>query len=203
MITLQVRFNVSEAFRGFDVVDAAGQRAAARALRRTAMNVRTLMVSEVRKDIGLPAGVVRDEVRIKVDPAALVATVGVTGRPIPLIAFSASGPVPSRGRGLGVSYRIGREGRKRISNAFIARVHGPLPSGVVSPGHTGVFVRARAAMTRKSRGAWGMNLPIKQLYGPSLPKVFAKYVPLGEQRAREQFPKNLEHEMRFALSSGR
>lgn len=196
MITT-LRFDTREAMAGLDLTDRAGTVAARRALRRTASNVRTVMVRAVRTDIGLPAATVNKEVKEQVDLPNLIATVSVSGRPIPLIAFGARGPQPTRGRGAGVSYRIGQQGRKRIKQAFIANVRGPLPSGVISPGHTGVFVRD-ATSTRKSSGAWSLNLPIRQLYGPSLPKVFQKHIPLGLARAEEQFVKNFAHELRFA-----
>lgn len=195
-----MRFNATQALARYGVLEREGTLAVRRALRRTATNVRTVMVREVRADIGLPASVVRDEIKLHVDHQALVASVSVSGRPIPLIAFGAKGPMPTRGRGRGVSYRIGRQGRKTIPKAFIARVRGPLPSGVVSPGHTGVFVRIPPSL-RTSAGAWSKNLPIKQRYGPSLPKVFEKHIPAGLARAEEQFPKNLAHELRrFALA---
>lgn len=197
MTATTVRFNIRDAIRGLQLTDQAGTVAARRALRRTASNVRTVMVRAVRTDIGLPASAVNKEVRQQVDLSNLVATVSVSGRPIPLIAFGASGPQPSRGRGRGVSYRIGQQGRKRIGHAFITRVAGPLLSGVVSPGHTGVFVRGTLS-TRRSAGAWSLNLPIRQLYGPSLPKVFQAHIPEGLARAEEQFAKNLAHELRFA-----
>lgn len=81
---------------------------------------------------------------------------------IPLIEFRARGPFPSRGRGEGVSYSL-PSGQGRRPDAFIGR----MPSG-----RRGVFVRSRLGLSRKSRGAWGPNLPIRELFGPSLSRVF-------------------------------
>lgn len=165
-------------------------RAVARALDRTATSERAALSSEVSTDVGIKVSAVKKAITIrKASRATLSTTVSCEGAAIPLIHFNAKGPVPSRGKGRGVTYRIGRQGRKTIASAFIATVRGPLPNGVVSPGHRGVFMR---------RGA--KRLPIRQLYGPSLAQVFARFVPLGEERRNETLTKNLTHEIEFALS---
>jgi hypothetical protein len=78
-----------------------------------------------------------------------------------------------------VSYRL-PGGRGRAEHAFIAT----MPSG-----HRGVFQRSS-----------GPALPIYQLHGPSLVRVFEKFLPLGASRAREQLGKNLKSEINFVLS---
>jgi hypothetical protein len=154
--------------------------ALARAINRSTDSGRTHMVRLVSKDTGISSSAVRKEVQItKATPNSLVSRITIKGRRLPLIAFSARGPEPSRGRGRGVSYRL-PTGRGRISDAFIAT----MPTG-----HRGVFKR-----TGKPR------LPIQQLYGPSLPHVFRKYLPELEKHAKEVLPKNVKHELEFALS---
>jgi len=84
--------------------------------------------------------------------------------------------VPSRGKGRGVTARLG--GRtKRYSNAFLA---------TMASGHQGVFQRKTTA-----------RLPIKELFGPSIGHVFLKLIDIGKARAIEQFGKNLVAELRF------
>lgn len=157
--------------------------AIARALNKSIASAKTVMVRVIGQDMGLKAVDVRD--RIGLRPATAnhhVATLYAHASRIPLIDFNAKSTKS------GVIYRIGSGGRQRISNAFIARVKGPLPSGVVSPGHTGVFVR---------RGK--TRLPIDQLFGPSIWGVFKKNEAVGIARGQEQLEKNLKSEFRFAL----
>jgi hypothetical protein len=188
------------------LVDFAGaslkvQRAGLRATNRALTAARTLIVQRMTRDTGLKAKVLRDHIWIK--PAVdrrPEGRIGTSLKRIPLIAFDASGPRPSRGRGTGVSYRAMGGGRTRVRDAFIANVRGPLPGGIVSGGHVGVFVRAKA-VDHKSAGAWSKNLPIKQLFGPSLGHVFAKYRPEGLARAEEMFRKTFARELEFRNSA--
>lgn len=179
MASVTVHFNTEQTVAAFDQLGRRGQTALRRALKRTAVSVRTIMASAVAKDVGIRVGSVRDEVKLRHDVEALTATISISGRRIPLIEFNASGPFPSRGRG-SVSVRSGPAGRRKIPHAFIAQMRS---------GHKGIFKRT----TTK-------RLPILELHGPSLPHVFAKYLPLGVERAEEQLGKNLEHELAFALS---
>jgi hypothetical protein len=59
----------------------------------------------------------------------------------------------------------------------------------MSSGHRGVFERRGAGRT-----------PIRELRGPSLVNVFAKFLGLGADTANEALLKNLRHEISFALS---
>lgn len=186
---ITVQFHTEQATAALDQLGRAGHVALKRALRRTATSVRAVMASAVAKDVGIRVGTVRDEVRLRIDEDALLATISVSGARIPLIEFKASGPSPSRGKGRGVSATVQGQ-RKRYPSAFIAQMRS---------GHHGVFVR-KSPSVRMSAGARSKNLPIVELRGPSLPHVFAKFIPLGIERAAEQLGKNLEHELSFALS---
>lgn len=152
-----------------------------RALNKTATSERAALSSAIAKDVGIKVGTVRDGISIqKATTSNLAARVVCRGKRIPLIELNARGPEPSRGRGRGVSYRV--EGQtRRIPNAFIATVG--------SGRHRGVF--ARKSIKR---------LPIRELFGPSIVKVFEKLVPVGEARRNEVLLKNLQHEITFALS---
>lgn len=188
------------------LVDFAGaplkvQRAGLRATNRALLAARTITIQRMTADTGLKAKDLRERIWIKeaVDSRP-EGRVGTSLKRIPLSAFDARGPQPSRGRGKGVSYRALGGGRKRQADAFIATVRGALPSGVISGGHVGVFKRA-ARLERKSAGAWSKNLPIKQLYGPSLGHVFAKYRAEGLARAEEMFRATFARELSFRSST--
>lgn len=159
-----------------------------RAVDRAAKSGRAFMRQKIAADTGIaPKNVERDIAIEKVgqEQANLV----VQGRRIPLVAFSAKGPEPSRGRGRGVSYRLpGSAGR--VSNAFIATMESK---------HRGVFKRAANAKGRGPKPNRS-QLPIIELYGPSLPHVFEKYLPDGAAHAEEALRKNLEHEISYLLT---
>ena len=157
-------------------------RATVRAMNRAITSGRALMVQRIAADTGLKSGDVRKAMTLRNATAQrLEARLGVGLKRIPLEAFNAQGPFPSRGKGRGVSYRL-RGGRGRIANAFLAQMRS---------GHRGVFVRSG-----KTR------LPIRELFGPSLGHVFAKYRPEGIERAREAFVTNWRSEMKFEASRG-
>jgi hypothetical protein len=127
-----------------------------------------------------------------------VARMATSLKRIPLIKFGARGPEPSRGKGRGVSYKLGGQGKQRVPNAFIAT----MPSG-----HRGVFVRAMGAhgplqgsLARLAKS--GGRLPIRELAGPSLGHVFARYRPEAQGIAAEFFDRNFARELKFQASRG-
>lgn len=164
------------------------QKAIVRALDRGGNAADTFISRAIAKDTGLKVSVVKDSLRRRKptisDPTSVVAT---GFRRISLFAFNAKGPVPSLGKGRGVSYRMGTgNGRNRIANAFIATMTRSGESGIHG-GHEGVFVRTGNA-----------RLPIKKLYGPSLGKVFATYRAEALARGLEVFGTTLDHELERA-----
>lgn len=181
MASFTLKFDTGNLERALQQLGNRAPSAVARALNRSAVSTRVVMARAIAQDTKLKVGTVREQVAIQeAKPAAaqLVARISVSGKRIPLIDFQARGPYPSRGRGRGVTARL-PTGKGRYPNAFIAQM---------KSGHKGVFQRAR-----KSR------LPIYELFGPSLPKVFIKYVALGLARGEESLQKNLAHEVRYAL----
>ncbi len=159
--------------------------AEARALNRTILTARTHAVRSLAEDVGLPQREVRKSMSLRrATRSELAATLTVTGRRIPLIAFGA------RQSRAGVSYGL-RRGRTVAYGAFIATMRS---------GHRGVFRRVGASV-RRSPGAWSPNLPIVELRGPSLPFVFSRRKIIAALRAAVElaYPKNLEHEMDFLL----
>lgn len=156
-----------------------------RALNRSADSGKVTMVREMSRDVGLKVSDVRDQVTVS--PAhtqRLAAQIMTTGKRIALEKFGAKGAIPSRGRGNGVSYKIGSI-RKSLPNAFRAR----MPSG-----HIGVFERTPGKFMRSNP----RRQAIHEKFGPSLPHVFRKFRAVGLARMKEQLIKNLRHEFRFA-----
>lgn len=150
----------------------------ARSLNRAGTAGKTAMVKAVRADTGIAQKNIEREIRLdKATRTVPRFVVSIAGTRIPLIAFQARGPEPSRGKGRGVSYRL-PGGRGRIPSAFIATMRS---------GHRGVFKRKT---TRR--------LPIAELRGPSLPHVFEKFFPAFRSVAEDSLLKNLRHEIDFA-----
>lgn len=174
------KLHVQDFVKQLDELRSRGPAVVVRAINRTAASERTQAKRAISADTGLRTKDV--DAALRLHPATtsnMTATVSVSGRRIPLIAFSARGPEPSRGRGRGVSYRLPK-GRGRHANAFIA---------TMKSGRRGVFVRTTPH-----------RLPITELYGPSLPKSFeTTYLGTAPDRAHATLVKNLQHEISFAL----
>ncbi|MGB7220747.1 MAG: phage tail protein [Vicinamibacterales bacterium] len=164
------------------------QRAIVRALNRSIGAARTAMIRAVAQDTGLKSRDVREALTLtKATTGIPAAALAASLKRIPLVAFNARGPEPSRGKGRGVSYRLpGSVGRN--PNAFLA---------TMKSGHRGVFIRASAlnnipATHRRPR------LPLIELHGPSVSRPFLRYRSLGEAKAEEAFLSNFEHELVFS-----
>ena len=155
-------------------------RVASAALNRTAKGVATEWKKAVSEDIGIKQSAVAKQMKVRKSKATtLQSSVSVKDRRIPLIELGARGREPSRGKGRGVTYKI-RGQRRRRGDAFIST----MPSG-----YRGVFKR-----TSKRRR------PITELHGPSIHRVFHKYLPKARARASKQFPKELQGLMRKELT---
>lgn len=161
-------------------------RAAVLAMNRALKSGRTEMARQIAADTGLKVGDVRDRMPISLATyTRALAQFGSGLKRMPLFYFKAKGPEPSKGKGRGVSYNL-LGGKNRIPNAFIA---------TMSSGHKGVFVRASGGSAKKSAGAWSKNLPIQELFGPSLGHVFAKFRPAATARISQAFDAAFEHEL--------
>lgn len=169
----QVLKNISEIPRG------PARRAIVRGLNKTATNVRTSASVAIRAKRALSAKVVRDAMAIrKATNQNLVSSLVVTGRPIPLRDYKAN----QTKRGVTVLVTPGKRTlvQHKGNKAFTIDKIG---------GH--VFAR-----DGKSR------LPVKKLYGPSLPSTFVQQEVRAAwtATANEALPKRLAEEMRFELS---
>ncbi len=135
-----------------------------RSTKRGTKAAQTIAKRVVAKDMGLKVSDVLKYIRLK-EPTAqtLCGELRASLKRIPLIKFGARG-----GRG-GVRYR-GKGGRSRHPHAFIAK----MPTG-----HIGVFEREGTK-----------SLPIRQLYGASVGRVFSEHQ--GEILARGEEVVNAE-----------
>ncbi len=162
-----------------------------RALNRSITSANVVMVRAIAGDLGVKQGVVKDRIRVEAaTPERLRARLYANAKRIPLIELGAKGPEPSRGRGRGVTVK-GAGGRRAIANAFIATMRS---------GHRGVFQRVAGSSGRHGPPPHRSQLPIRELFGPSIWKVFGKFEALGLARGREQLIKNLQSEFRFVLA---
>ena len=151
-----------------------------RAMNKSIASGRTAFVRGVAGDIGLKASDVREFVIVREATAQnLAATIYASANRIPLFKFGAKGPVPSLGKGGGVTARL-KGGAGRYPRAFIA---------TLGSGHVGVFQRLGRA-----------RLPIAQLHGPSIWKASDKFVEAAAARTHEQLAKNLPREIEFEFS---
>lgn len=181
-ITTSVSFNLESVAKQLGIVMESRLAVAVKnGINRTANSEKVALARAVASDMGVKVTTVKDEIKVRLASVNdLRATVSSTGTRLPLIEFNAKGPVPSRGQGRGVTYRIGAGGRRRLPHAFIATMRS---------GHAGVFQR---------RGT--KRLPINEAFGPSIAHVFSKQIPIGEARREEVLVKNVQHEIEFALS---
>jgi hypothetical protein len=158
-------------------------RAAVRALNKAATNVRAESVRIVRERRALPAKTIRDGFSIRrASPATLTSVVTATGRPVPLRDYQA------RATKKGVTARVVRTGpRKRISHkgnkAFLIK-------------KLGDHVFARETSKR---------LPIKKLYGPSIPTALASEAISRaiETKAADSLSKRLQEELLYEMRRAR
>lgn len=170
------------------------EKATVRALNKMGEQVVTGMSREVRRvGYNLKASVIKKGLRLKrASPGNLRVVVVASGRPVPLVNYSA------RQTSKGVSVNV-LKGRKVISEAFFAT----MPSG-----HRGVFVRdgggKHVKVTKGGKTRWH-QLPIRELFGPSVPDgvANAEVQQALAQLVEEKYPKLLEHESAWLEKRGR
>jgi hypothetical protein len=163
------------------------EKAAPRALNKVIDQVNTAAAREIR-DAGykLKVGIIKKNLtKTRASPGVLVAKLRASGRPIPLINYGA------RATAKGVSVDV-LNGRKVITGAFIA---------VKSNGQKAVYVRTgktHKKVQKNGRAIWS-GLPLKELYGPSVPDGLAnKAVQEALQRlVEEKFPAILQQQIKY------
>lgn len=180
-MTGRLVLNTTATQQGFARLRAKTPIAIARALNRSITSGKTVMVRAIAADLRMKQSDVRDNIGTNLATAERhVAQLTASPKRIPIIDFGAKGPEPSRGKGRGVTARIGGAAKGRYPNAFIT---------TMQSGHRGVF--QRKGKTR---------LPIYELFGPSIAHVFEAHVSEGLAKAQEVLAKNLAHELKFALT---
>lgn len=148
------------------------------ALNRASQGARTDAIKKARERYHIKAKDVRNTMQItKATYNDMTTTIRASGSPIALSRFKISPTKPVKRRKKPVVARVVRGAGGPIVKVFVARV---------KSGHVGVFKRAG-----KSR------LPIKQLYGPSVPQMLGhesvtKYL---EEKALERLEERFEHEI--------
>ena len=155
-------------------------KAAARALNRTLSNVQTVSRRRVAKGVGQKQKTIKGQFRlVKASRNRLIGVLKATGKPTPLIALKNPKQFKK-----GVKVTFGGK-RQLMKGAFIAT----MPSG-----REGVFRRES-----KSR------LPIRELFGPSVPAWFAtrEVNKAMEDTAAEKWPSNFARDLDFFLSRQR
>lgn len=175
-----IRFDVDSVIKTIgEIPKGAGRRAITRGLNKTAANVRTAASTAIRQRRSLSAKVVRDAMAIrKANQQRLISSIVVTGKPIPLRDYKA------RATKKGVTVQVSPGKRKAVS-------HRGNTAFLVSKFSGHVFARQGKA-----------RLPIKKLFGPSLPSTFVQ----TEVRrawtaaAQDAMPKRLAEELRYELS---
>lgn len=168
-------------------------RAITRALNRAGTSSRAKMASLGAKDLGLPVSVGKSQMKLdRATDTRQVVRITATGKRIPLIDFKARGPRPSRGKGRGVTAKL-PGGAGRYPHAFIAQMRS---------GHVGVFERSSSKFMRFQKSSWKKRRQaIRELRGPSFPKVFHKLTPEVLAHGEDVLRKNLLHELKFAGAS--
>lgn len=181
MFKVKTRSNAAQVAQAFEASARSIDKSTEAALNKAAQLALDAAPPEIKKaGYGFQPADVRKALRLeRAGAGRLVARVVATGRPIALIRFDA------RQSSAGVSVQV-LNGRKVIPGAFIQR----MPSG-----HEGVYVRdlRRGPAPRTRANRWEA-LPVRELFGPSVPNGLANAkVQAGLQRLLQQrFPQLLQ-----------
>lgn len=182
---LVVTSNVEQVYKDFRAGKEETKAAVVRALNRTIDAVKVRSAREVR-DAGykLKIGDIKAAIRIsRASTSRLRADAIASGRPIALIKYNA------RQIGVGVSVDV-LNGRKVVAHAFIANSANGTPQ---------VLIREKNAKHKKviknGQARW-TALPIKKLFGPSIPDAMANQIVAKAimDLINDRFPVILEHE---------
>ena len=190
MLKLDVRADVKGIAASMTRYVGEQQKAVVRALNKTATQARTAAAQEVRAaGYNIKSSAIKSSFSItRATRGNLVAVLKATGRPVALINYSAR-----QGKN-GVSVQV-KAGRTVLRHAFIAT----MPNG-----HRGVFERTGKQHKKVMRNGKTLRtgLPIKELFGPSIPQSLANDAVQKALMAkiRQKFPQILKHELAFVAS---
>lgn len=192
MLKLDVRADVKGITASLSRYVGEQQKAVVRALNKTAMQARTAAAQEVRgAGYNIKSSAIKTSFSItKAAQGRLVVVLKSTGRPVALINYGAR-----QGKN-GVSVQV-KAGRSVLRHAFIAT----MPNG-----HRGVFERTGKQHKKVMRNGKAIRsgLPIKELFGPSIPQSLANDAVEKALMAkiRQKFPQVLKHELAFVAAKG-
>lgn len=161
------------------------------ALNHAAKGARTEAARKVRESYHVKYGEVLKKIDIRLaSTSRMDAVLRAKGRNTRLVNYrTAPTSVPARPPRM-LKAAVRRDGgMKSIPGAFVTRVRG---------GHVGVFRRTAHARHKKARrGVWS-QMPIEQLYGPSIPGLLnnPEVVAHVEKEARRRTEERLDHEVK-------
>lgn len=191
MLKLDVKNDVKGIVADFKRYAGDHEKAVVRALNKTAQQARTAASQEVRAaGYNIKASAIKSSFAItKAAKGRLVVVLKATGRPIALINYGA------RQTKSGVSVQV-KAGRTILRHAFIAS----MPNG-----HRGVYERIGNTHRKVIRNGKAVRtaLPIKELFGPSIPQSLANATVEAAIMAKikQKFPEILRRELAFVASS--
>ncbi len=193
MFSIKVETNVKDIVASLAKYVGDQQKAVVRALNKTAISARASASQEVRAaGYNIKASAIKRSFSIKkASVGNLVVVLRSTGQPIALINYEA------RQTGSGVSFSV-KGVRKTLRHAFIR---------TMSNGHVGVFERTGAALVNGAKGKKvgkrgkpiRANLPIRELFGPSIPTALSNSAVEEAimRKIRDYFPKVLASELNY------
>jgi len=197
--------NVKSMLRGLDAIVPI---VLSRSINDTLAGVKTDASTEIRSVITATKTVVDKAMRInKSFPLYLQGSVEISGRPLPLIAYSARQTL----KGVSVQVRKDRA-RKVIPGTFITTVRTAAQAEGGYEGHEGVFWRKWHAGTGKKgknmgKKAWkrmdpAYRLPIEQRFGPRIPDIIENDPVMNAvlEKSDDRMHKNLDRELNYELS---
>ena len=183
MTKLSIEPDIREARRALKELGPGVDKAAARALNKTAVAVRKKVIPEIRKERAIKAGLIRQDLRIfRANSKRLVSEIRARGFSIPMRHFGAN--MTKRG----VTVRI-KQGTKRT---------------LLKHGNRAAFINAGSKLgpnvfVRESSG----RLPIKKWSPvPGIPHVFVKRLIIQGMKttARQVWPRRFREEIRFEVN---
>ena len=164
-------------------------KALARAINRTTDSARAMAARLIRDaGYGLQVTVIKERIGvIRATPKNPVAILRLSGRPIPLIAYSAR----QAPRKAGVNVKV-LNGAKNLPYAFMA---------TMKSGHRGVFTRKSGTQMGK-RGQPILNRKIEERFGPSIANAGnnERVRKALQAKLSESLAKNLQAEIAYRLS---
>lgn len=176
---IDVKASLRAAMRRLDELGGNSTKALVRGLNKALTSERAVFAREVAKDVGAKVSAVKDELKPRnATPKLTIARLKARGFRLGLIDLKARGPEPSRGAGGGVTAVV-QGARKRYPHAFITTMRS---------GHRGVFQRA-------ARG----RLPIHELFGPSIARVFGRKIPGRLEQTSDTVLKKVKHEIEYEI----